>query len=61
MRGTGKKVSSDKELMEVGRMEEGDRGGAGKKVASGGIRYEDVVTFFEDMPQRMKTRVVSGD
>ena len=27
----------------------------------GGIRKEDVVTFFEDMPQRMKTRVVGGD
>ena len=26
-RGMGKKVSSDKELMEVGRMVEGDRGG----------------------------------
>ena len=27
------------------------------------IRYmkEYVVTFFEDMPQRMKTRVVGGD
>ena len=48
--GTRTKVSSDKELMEVG-----------KKVASGGIRKEDVVTFFEDIPQRMKTRVVGGD
>ena len=36
-------------------------GGARKKVASGGVRKEDVVTFFEDMPQRMKTRVVVGD
>ena len=27
----------------------------------GGIRKEDVVTFFEDTPQRMKTRVVGGD
>ena len=36
-------------------------GGAGKKVAIGGIRYEDVVTFFEDTPQRMKIRVVGGD
>ena len=34
---------------------------ARKKVASGGIRKEDVVTFFEDTPQRMKTRVVGGD
>ena len=34
--------------MEVGR-------GARKKVASEGIRKEDVVTFFEDTPQRMKT------
>jgi hypothetical protein len=37
-RGTGSKVSSDKELMEVGRMAVGDRGVAGKKVTSGGIR-----------------------
>ena len=37
-RGTGDKVSIDKELMEVGRVAEGDRGGARKKVASGGIR-----------------------
>ena len=37
-RGTGNKVSFDKELMEVGRMVEGDRGEAGKKVVSGGIR-----------------------
>ena len=28
-KGTGKKVSSDKELLEVGRMAEGDRGGQG--------------------------------
>ena len=28
---------------------------------SGGIREEDVLTFFEDAPQRMKTRVVGGD
>ena len=42
-------------------MAEGDRGGAWKRVASGGIREEDMVTFFEDMPQRMKTRVVGGD
>ena len=34
----GDKVSIDKELMEVGRVAEGDRGGARKKVASGGIR-----------------------
>ena len=47
--------------MEVGRVAECDRGGARKKVASGGIRKEDVVTFFEDTPQRMKTRVVGGD
>ena len=38
MRWTGNKVSFDKELMEVGRMAEGDQGGAEKKVASGGIR-----------------------
>ena len=38
MRGMGNKVSFDKELIEVGRMVEGDREGAGKKVASGGIR-----------------------
>ena len=37
-RGTEDKVSIDKELMEVARMAEGDRGRAGKKVASGGIR-----------------------
>ena len=36
-RGMGNKVSLDKELMEVGRVTEGDRGGARKKVASGGI------------------------
>ena len=35
--GTGDKVRIDKELMEVGRVAEGDRGGAWKKVASGGI------------------------
>ena len=57
----GIKVGSDKQLMEIGRMAEGDKGGAGKKVASGGIRCEDVVTFLEDTPQRMKTRVVGGD
>ena len=34
----GNKVSFEKELMEVGRMAESDRGGAGKKVVSGGIR-----------------------
>ena len=38
MRGTGDKVSIDKELMEVGRVAEGDRGGVRKKVASGEIR-----------------------
>ena len=37
-RRTGNKVSSNKELTEVGRMMEGDRGGTGKKVASGGVR-----------------------
>ena len=37
-RGAGNKVSFDRELMEVCRMAESDRGGAGKKVASGGIR-----------------------
>ena len=47
------------EVGEDGRAED-DRGGA-RKVASGGIRYEDVVTFFEDTPQRLKTRVVGGD
>ena len=47
--------------MEVGRVAEGNRGGERKKVASGGIRKEDVVTFFEDTSQRMKTRVVGGD
>ena len=36
--GRGNKVSIDKELMQVGRVAEGDRGGARKKVASGGIR-----------------------
>ena len=36
--GTGDKVSIDKELMEVGRVAEGYRGEARKKVASGGIR-----------------------
>ena len=39
-------------------MAEGDRG---KKVVSGGIRCEDVVTLFGDTPQKMKTRVVGGD
>ena len=35
----GDKVSIDKELMELGRVAEGDRGGrARKKVVSGGIR-----------------------
>ena len=38
LRGMGNKVSVEKELMEVGRMAESDRGGAGKKVVSGGIR-----------------------
>ena len=37
-RGRGNKVSIDKELMGVGRVAESDRGGARKKVASGGIR-----------------------
>ena len=32
MRGTGDKVSIDKELMEVGRVAEGDRGGARKRL-----------------------------
>ena len=36
--GMENKVSYDKDLMEVGKMAEGDRGGGGKKVASGGIR-----------------------
>ena len=31
-------------------MMEGDQGGAGKKVVSGGIRCEVVETFFEDTP-----------
>ena len=35
--------------------------GCWKKIASGGIREEDMVTFFEDTPQRTKTRVVGGD
>ena len=34
----GDKVSIDKELMEVGRVVEGDKGWARKKVASGWIR-----------------------
>ena len=38
MRRTGNNVSIDKELMEVGRVVEGDRGEARKKVTSGGIR-----------------------
>ena len=59
-KGDGDKVSIDKELVEVGRVAESDRGVAWKKVASGGIR-EDMVTFFEDTPQRMKTRVVGSD
>ena len=42
-------------------MAEGNREGARKKVASEGIGYKDVVTFFEDTPQRMKTRVVGSD
>ena len=33
----GDKISIDKELMEVGRVVEGDRGGQGR-IASGGIR-----------------------
>ena len=37
-KGRGNRVSSDKELMEVGKMAEGDREGVGKKAASGGIR-----------------------
>ena len=36
-------------------------GATGKKVVSVGIRQEDVVTSFEDVSQRMKTRVVCGD
>ena len=31
-RRTGNRVSSDKELMEVGRMAEGDRGGQGRRL-----------------------------
>jgi hypothetical protein len=30
--GTGDKVSIDKELMKVGRVEEGDRGGQGRRL-----------------------------
>ena len=37
-RGTGNQVTFDKELMEVWRKVEGDRGGLGKRVPSGGIR-----------------------
>ena len=33
-------------------------GGAWKKIASGGIREEDMVTFFEDTLQRMKARLL---
>ena len=32
MRGTGDKVSIDKELMEVERVAEGDRGGQGRRL-----------------------------
>jgi hypothetical protein len=32
-----------------------------KKIANGGIRKEKMVTFFENVPQRMKTKVVGGD
>ena len=32
MRGKGNQVSFDKELMEVGRMSEGDRGGQGRRL-----------------------------
>jgi hypothetical protein len=35
--------------------------GAAKKVASRGIRKEDVVIFFEGVPQIMKTRLVISD
>ena len=59
--GRGTRFRSDKESTEVGRMAEGDRGEVGKKIASGGIRYEDVVTFCEVTPQRLKNKVVGGD
>ena len=56
-RGTGNKIGSDKELM-VGRMAEGDRGKQGRRLR---VEGSDIVTFFEDTPQGMKTRVVASD
>ena len=63
--GTGNKISSDKELMEVGRIAEGDRGGRGGGREES-CEWRDQIRgcddiFFEDMPQRMKTRVVGED
>ena len=42
----------DKELMEVGRVAEGDRGGARKKVASGGI-IKKTNTHYTILPRIM--------
>ena len=42
-RGTGNNVSYDNELMEVGRMAEGDQGRVGKKVVSGYMMFRDPV------------------
>ena len=54
----GNKVSSDKELTEVGRMVESDWGERRRLRREGSDKR---VHFFEDVPQRMKTRVVGSD
>ena len=45
MGGTGDKVSIDKELMEVGRVAEGDRGGGGKEE---GCKWRDQIRGCDD-------------
>ena len=44
-----------------GRRKVPEGGGQGRRLRVEGSDKEDVVTFFEDTPQRMKTRVVGGD
>ena len=51
MRGSGINVSSDEKLMEIWWMAECDWKD----------QIRDVITFFEDTPHKMKTRMVGGD
>ena len=45
-RGMGNKVISDKKLMEVGRMTEGDRGGLGRRLRVEGSEYKNYIQYF---------------